>query len=249
MGNKYMGKWKEYKFKIEGFTPDTLPMSRCESYLTELSNILGEINCVHFVRVADGCVQLIHKIDISDEPKVKRNTRAVAMGQGTDVQMNAYRRMNKMLTEDNTKATLLHGKKNVLPFPGEYKEETLVFNSIHQQGEVDGDLILVGGSGDKVPIHLEIEGKVISKFRADRLVAKELAKHMFDPVRLYGEGRWNRNDNGEWILDHFVVEKFEPLKETSLSETISILRQLRGEWEKDSLYEILESRRDHKEIN
>lgn len=111
-----------------------------------------------------------------------------------------------------------------------------------QQGEVDGEVIRIGGSKEVVPITLEVEGREISGFHAKRIIAKELAKNIFEPVRLYGEGRWNRNADGEWNLNHFMVDRFDVLQESTLSKTVIALRSLKGEWSKDSLNELLESR-------
>lgn len=233
-----MEKWKEYKFKIEAYTPDTLPMARCASYLTELSAILGETASVHFVKVASGCVQLVHRIDIDADQKVKEHTLAVAQGTGTDSQMRAYRRVNKMLLEDNGTGSLVQGKTKILQFPGK-KEEFLNFSSIQQQGEIDGEVIRVGGSKDIVPILLEVEGREISGCHAKRSIAKDLAKNLFEPVRLFGEGKWDRSIDGEWKLIEFTVDRFDVLEESALSKTVIALRGLKGDWNKNSFNDLL----------
>lgn len=248
-GNKQTKKWKEYKFKIEAYTPDNLPMAKCASYLAELSNILGETDHVHFVKVAPGCVQLVHKIDVNNEPKIEKNVKAVAEGRGTDVQMKAYHQLRKMLNEDKTTGMLQRGKNNVLTFPVIETEEVEEFNSIYQAGEISGRIFMVGGMGEAVPIHLESEGKKIAGCFADRRIAKELGKYLFEPVRLFGKGKWNRDQKGIWSLDRFEINNFETLKEISLSETIATLRKIKGEWTKDSLYEILDSRHETEEMN
>jgi hypothetical protein len=236
-----MQKYKEYKFKIEAYTPDTLPMARCASYLAELATILGETASVHFVRVASGCAQLVHRVDLEAEPKVKEHARAVANGTGTDNQMRAYRRVNRMLLEDNGTGSLVQGKAKILQFPGK-KEEFLNFSSVQQQGEIDGEVIRVGGSKDIVPILLEVEGREISGCHAKRNIAKDLAKNLFEPVRLFGEGKWDRNVDGEWKLIEFTVDRFDVLEESALSKTVIALRGLKGDWGKDSFCELLESR-------
>lgn len=244
-----MGKWKEYKFKIEAYTPDTLPMARCASYLTELSTILGETDFVHFVKVAPGCAQLVHRIDIDAEPRVREHTLAVAKGKGTENQMKAYHRVNKMLLEDNGKGTLVQGKTNVLLFPGEKVEEPVNFTSVHQQGEINGQVIRIGGSDEIMSnILLKVEGRIISNCHTKRSVAKDLAPHLFEQVRLFGEGRWDRNE-GKWSLENFVVDSFEVLEKKSLSETVIALRKFKGEWGENSLQEMLESRHNPEEMN
>ena len=131
-----MKRWEEYKFKLETYTPDTLPMAKCASYLAELANILGETPYVHFVRVAPGSAQLVHRIDKEAIPKVRARITAVAKSEGSMLEMNAYRKINKMLLEDNATGDLVKGKANILHFPG-MEEEKLKFTSIQQQGEIE----------------------------------------------------------------------------------------------------------------
>lgn len=242
MDDKNMKNWKEYKFRIDAYTPDTLPMERCAKYLAELANMLGETPHVHFVRLEAGSTTLIHKIDSEFIPKVQERTTAVKQNKGTVVEMRAYRRLNAMLKEDNgTGVYLEENDAEIIKFPGK-EYEMLEFNSVQQQGEVDGEVIRIGGSKEIVPIMLEVEGREISGFHAKRVIAKELAKNLFEPVRLYGEGKWNRNADGEWNLNYFMVDRFDVLQESTLSKTVIALRGLKGEWDKNSLNELLESR-------
>lgn len=236
-----MKKWEEYKFKIEAYTPDTLPMARCASYLAELANMLGDEHSVHFVKVTPGCTQFIHRIDYEAVPKVRERIIAISKGEGTANEMRAFRQINRMLKEDNGTGVYAKGKAKILQFPGK-EEEKLKFSSIQQQGEIDGEVIRVGGSREIVPILLDIEGREISGCHAKRPIAKELAKNLFEPVRLFGEGRWDRSLEGEWSLVSFIVDRFDVLTESTLSQTIVALRGLEGNWNAGSLHEILESR-------
>ena len=48
-------------------------------------------------------------------------------------------------------------------------------------------------------------------------------------VRLHGEGRWQRNpETGKWDLKQFKVDRFEILKDASLTETVAELRRVKG---------------------
>lgn len=244
-----MQNFKEYTFKIGTFTTDTLPMARFAEYLRELSTILGEPSSVHFVRLEDGCVALVHKVDYEAVPKVQESTNAVKRGQGTVIQMGAYRHVNRMLEEDNTDGVLMEDKNvEIIKFPGK-KEQKTKLTSVQQQGKIDGELIRIGGPKNIVPILLTIEGEEISGCHVNREMAKKLAKHLFEYVRLYGEGQWERNEEGEWNLGYFLVDRFEVIQETTISETIIALRGLKGEWGENALHEILESRHQGRENN
>jgi hypothetical protein len=97
-------------------------------------------------------------------------------------------------------------------------------------------------------ILLKVEGRIISNCHTKRATAKDLAPHLFEQVRLFGLGRWNRSE-GEWNLENFIVNSFEVLEKKSLSETVIALRKLKGEWGENALQEILESRHNQKGIN
>jgi hypothetical protein len=44
----------EYTFRIDVFTPETMPMARLAEYLAELSKLVGHSQSTHFDRVAPG---------------------------------------------------------------------------------------------------------------------------------------------------------------------------------------------------
>ena len=44
----------EYRFRIDVFKPDTMPMGRLAEYMADLSQLLGEKEQVHFVRLEEG---------------------------------------------------------------------------------------------------------------------------------------------------------------------------------------------------
>ena len=77
-----------------------------------------------------------------------------------------------------------------------------------QQATIDGEVIRIGGSQKNVPIILQSEDEELSGCWAPRAIAKRLAVRLFEPVRLFGRGRWTRNFEGKWALDHFTVDQF-----------------------------------------
>jgi hypothetical protein len=222
-----MKAWEEYKFKIEAYTPDTLPMARCASYMAELANMLGETPYVHFVRLEKGSSILVQRIEKEALPKIKERIAAINRGEGKVLEMNSYNRINKMLLEDNGTGVLMEEVgTEIIKFPGK-EFEKLKLSSVQQHGEIVGEVIRIGGSKDVVPILLAVEGREISGCHAKRSTAKDLAKHLFEPVRLFGMGRWDRGADGEWNLAYYFVDRFDPLEESSLSKAVIALRGLR----------------------
>lgn len=75
---------------------------------------------------------------------------------------------------------------------------------------------------------------------ADRTPAKKLGRHLFEPVRLYGEGQWKRGANGAWEIDRFSILRFTALDKATLSEVLEKLRPVVADWG-DEGYDELEA--------
>ena len=234
----------EYLFKIEAFTPETMPMARLAEYLAELAAILGEPKSVHLVRIEAGSTTLVHKIEHEAIPKVHARTEAVRLGGAPRDAQTAYRRVNRFLREDNARAVLRKGKRGakVLEFPGREEAED-VFSAVNQAGSISGVVVRVGGTGDSIPVLMESEGEPIAGCHTNRHLAKSLAHHLFEPVRLGGQGYWMRDGEGRWLLKHFRIDSFETLEPTTLGSALTELRAIAGEWDEGAYEELGKIRR------
>jgi hypothetical protein len=237
---------REYRWRIDAYTPDTMPLSRLAAYLAELAAMLGEHHAVHLVELEPGSTVLVHKIDAEAVPKIRERTDAVARGDAPIVAMRHFANVNKMLREDNASAALLEEGAEILEFPGK-KIELPRFPSVAERGEIDGEVLRVGGIGDPVPIMLATEsGSTLSGCWARRPIAKLLGGKLFEPVRLYGEGRWSRTADGRWLLNTFRIDSFEEIEKESLSEALAKLRAVPGlDWSDNIVDELLSLRDDN----
>ncbi len=222
------------------YTPETLPLGRLADYLEALATLLGEADFVHLLRLEPGSTVIVSKIDAEAVPKVRDRTAAVRRGEGAPDAMRAYRRINHLLREDNGTGVLVEQTgAEVIRFPGR-EDERPEFTLVPQQGELDGVVIRVGGMGDPVPVMLQAGGQTLTGIYAKRFVAKPLASHLFEPVKLYGTGRWTRSADGDWQLERFVVDRFEVLDERPLSSLVLALRAVPGgEWGSNAVNDIL----------
>jgi hypothetical protein len=235
-----MDKAEEYRFQIDAYTPETMPLGRLADYLDQLATMLGEDKFVHLLRLEAGSTVVVHRIDAEALPKIRARTAAVRLGEAPPDAMRAYRRINSLLREDNGTGVLVEPTgAEVVRFPGR-EDERLEFTAIPQQGELDGEVVRVGGIGDPVPVVLQAGGQTLSGISAKRFVAKPLARHLFEPVRLYGNGRWKRSADGHWELDRLVVDRFEVVDERPLSNVVLTLRAVPGgEWGDDAVRDTL----------
>jgi hypothetical protein len=144
-----------------------------------------------------------------------------------------------MLREDNGSAVWKEERTDadIIVFPGKGDADEIV-SGISQRGSIDGEVVRVGGLQKIVPIMLKCEHDDLSGCWASRNIAKQLGHKLFEPVRLFGTGRWNRNEEGKWKLDIFRVESFIPLRAASLSQALNEIRAIKTEWDAESFDEL-----------
>lgn len=228
-----LAKSTEIKFRMDAFSPSTIPMLRLAEYLTSLAKLLGETGSVHFGEIKKGSTVIVQRIDREAVPKIVARIKRVKLGDGTVEEMSAYWDLNKKLRDDNGIGSLLRGKKaTLLTFPGRQVDESIAFGSFSQEGAIEGVPIRVGGKNNMVSVVVQEETRVYF-CRANREMAKKIATHLFvNPMRFYGKGRWHRSEIGHWILEEFTISHFEILKDSPLSEVVSELRAVEGsEWD------------------
>ena len=160
-------------------------------------------------------------------------------GEGPNDAVRAFKQINKLLRDDNAVGFLQDAKAKavIIRFPGRDEVEEK-FPAVRQQGSIDGIVIRVGGQDETVPVWLEAEDRKISGCFANRAIAKQLGSKLYEPVRLFGKGRWSRDSEGAWTLLDFKIESFESLQDVSLSTALHELRAIPTEWTDSALEEL-----------
>lgn len=218
----------EFRWRIDAYTPETMPLARLAEYLAELAKILGEDHSIHLVELEPGSTVLVHRIDAEAVPKIWERAIAVRRGEAPAAAMRSYNNVNRLLREDGASASLLEDGSELLEFPGK-KADLPRFPTVFERGELDGRVMRVGGMGDPVPLMLATDsGAALSGCYAWRAIAKQLGQKLFDPVRLFGEGRWSRTTEGIWVLNWFRVDSFEELESEGLADALTKLRAVPG---------------------
>ncbi|MBL8038031.1 MAG: hypothetical protein JNN16_11085 [Nitrospira sp.] len=226
-------KLAEFRFKIDAYTPDTIPMARLAKYLAALAEFLGEESMVHFVALEKGSTSVVQKIQKEAIPKVEARITLVKRGDESSDAMKTFRHLNHLLREDNGAACLFRGKKGkLLPFPGINAVSPTDYGAFWQDGTLDGVPIRVGGKRLTVPITIEQEERVFVCLAKRALAKRIAAEHLFtSTLRMFGRGRWYRDYKGSWILEKFIIKDFIALKRTSLSQVVEALRAVEAsEW-------------------
>jgi len=225
---------REYEFKIDAYTPDTLPMARLAEYMADLARLLGEAADVHFVRLDEGSAKLIHRIEGVAVPKVRERVKRAHRGDGPVEAVRAIQGINKLLREDNGTGVLVesHGAE-IIRFPGREEAQEDFFVTMTEEGSLDGTVVRLGGLQEWVPVHLEESPGRVHTVLSKRAMAKALATHLWTSrVRVHGEGTWLRSYGGKWTLNRFYALRFDILDDVPLGELVAELREIKGsEWQ------------------
>jgi len=121
---------------------------RLAEYMHDLTVLLGQPEAVHFVRVRKGSTVLVRKIEREAIPKVEDRVAGVRDGLGPPDAVQAERRINRRLRDDNASGALIRGARaTIIKFPG--REETeLSFGTFSEEGRIDGVVIRIGGESE-----------------------------------------------------------------------------------------------------
>jgi hypothetical protein len=152
-------------------------------------------------------------------------------GEGAPEAVRAQREIDRLLAEDNASGSVYVGddpSAEIIVFPGARRVQAPTFGPFNQEGTLDGILISVGGADQTVHVQLQNGGAKYTGIETDREMARRLAKHMFEPIRIFGVGRWFRDADGQWTLKKFRLQSFAALEAEDLMEATTRLRQVEG---------------------
>ena len=224
-----------YDLRIDAYTPNTIPMARLAEYLQQLSNLFGEKERVHFSGLEAGSTRLLCAVECEAAFMVRQNVAGAPLGDESSEPTRAYKQINKMLRENSTDAELYRNGAKVLSFPGNQALLLSKLGPFTQDLIKEGMLVRIGGRDASAHATLEDSDGGTWSFEVTRELARQLAAYLFgNPVRLIGQGRCLRDENGEWQYSGLRASRFEPLDAASLAEVVNgIRRHSAGIWRRD----------------
>jgi hypothetical protein len=239
-------------FYIDAYSPETIPMAKLAEYMADFAALLGREHAVHFDRLEKGSTKIAALVEVEDVPKVANRLTDVRRGNHTKEIARTFEQIDNRLANDNAIGRIyVEGKEGaadeVLIFPGRDRPKAQSYGPFWQEGHLDGILISIGGKDESVSLRLQNGDSFYTNCDTTRTIARDLAKHLFEPVRIHGNGKWTREINGKWTLNRFKVLSFTVLEDDSLRDTVTALRAVRGSgWKSisDPLAELTDIRRD-----
>ncbi|WP_156799309.1 hypothetical protein [Oceanicola granulosus] len=233
-----MTKSRTYTFRIENFTPESMPFGRLVEYYREVKRMLGGADNLHLVEVAQGSHASAFRLDQDCEFDFEEHISALNAGTAPHAAMRARETIDAMLREDATSGSFCDPTgENVVPFPGKF---SAVSNQLRVRGAANfvGELYHIAGTGDnaKVRINTGAYGVVFCVTSKD--IAKSLREFLFEKVKVSGRGMWTKASSGRWEIDDFVITDFAPVKSENLRTSVNRLRSMDITWPDDPVGEV-----------
>lgn len=225
-------------FRIDRWTPDSIPMARLAEYMVRVAELYGEASSVHFTGIKKGSAIIQSRVEVEAVPKVIARLQIVNTSDAPEPLAKTYHAIDEMLRSDNASATIVRPKVGrVVDFPGRKMAppDPIV---ISQPSTVDGVVVRIGGYDETIPMLLQdAEGETYHCTVKGRPQARELAKFLFgSPIRVHGLGRWERSAQGKWTLLGLTVTDHEELDGATLDQAVAAIRAAAAEaWPDDAM--------------
>ena len=218
-----------------------MPLDRLLEYLTQIAALVGAPHDMHLIRIDESSTKPVFRVPVPAAVRARELTGHIREGRGTRKQRDAYGTIRKMVRLDGGEPARLKDRTGVLiDFEPEVVTPVL---SIRQATVFDGLLLRIGGAGDYSAVLMQgLHGETATGFTAPKSLAKEMAKLLFEPMRLAGTGNWERSPEDGWFLNKMLIQSFEPMSDRPLEDVVSDLRKARVPWP-DNADELLRAER------
>lgn len=221
----------EYVFRIDVFQPETMPMARLAEYMAALAKMFGHAERTHFVAVEKGSAKLRTAVDPVDAPKVEARLNGVRIGDAPKDAIAGKLALEDLLANDNAVATLTEGDTDrvVIPFIGRNRPKALTFPPFREDTSIDGVLVKIGGKDPSAHATLQDGDIFHGGVTMRRELARELAPLLYGPtIRMFGNGRFERQADGVWKMSDFKVDRYERLDDRDIGEALAGIRTVPG---------------------
>jgi hypothetical protein len=218
----------EYRFEIADLKPTTISMKRLKEYIEQLSELFGNYDDIHLIRVDDGSAVPCILAKERAATRVDKRLLSIKTGYASRKAYRTIDAINDLLSEDNTSAVLRspYHSNLVIEFPGAKRPKDPPLGPIRQHSEVQGEMIQIGGRDETISVHVRSADQIFI-CTASRDQGRNFSTHLFRTVRIEGDGKWTRNEYGKWKLVELKIGSVTPLLNEQLSSVVGKLRAIR----------------------
>ncbi|UYA62434.1 hypothetical protein NAL19_4424 [Pectobacterium sp. F1-1] len=233
-----MGKKNSLTLKLDGTSPDKLPMARLGKYLSALSELYGSTDAVHFKDVSEGSACLNSWVD-NDSAYNDVLQRSISQASNSG---SSYLKLVTLLEQDKLEGRIINDDDvTIVDFPRIKQDSPFL---VRKKAKIQGRLYNVGGKDESVPVKLEGANGETFNCEASPSMAVKLGTLLFQQIRVEGDGEWEKKD-GIWKLKKLKISSYEELQKSSLKTALSSIHNAPGnQWkEQDDLHVVLKALR------
>ncbi len=231
-----MSETTQFTFRIQNFTPETMPFGRILEYYQNLANMLGESEKMRLLQVFESSHASEIKFDGAAASHVTKRLLELKAGTAPQGAINARNNIGAMLAEDSTNATFEDARgNNVVEFPIP-KLDRVEPIRIRDTAAFVGELYHIAGNNQDARVRLNTDDYGVVYCTTTKALAKEMRDFLFDDIRVSGRGHWTKNtQSGQWDIGSFTITDFTPVVTESLRDAVSRVRKLEIDWPDDPL--------------
>lgn len=224
-----------YTFKIEDFTPDSMPFGRLIEYYAEIRKMLGVAENLHLVGVFEGSHGSAFAIDGNFESQLVERLNAINEGTAPKMAIRAQETINSMLKEDGTSGAFFDKQnQNVVQFPGKRTDDSAIYRT-RDAASFTGELYHISGNKDDVKARVNTDAYGVVFCTTTKEIGRSLRDFLFEKVKVSGRGTWARSSEGTWEVNDFTITDFMPVESGGLRESVERLRKIGIDWPDDPI--------------
>lgn len=220
-----------YMLRLMRRDPDKVRMNRLAEYMTEFARLLGLDNEPVLHRIYKRSVGIAAAVP-GQHAKSAFERVHLANSDSESVPAKHARKIAQFMAVDGIpSAQMLDSKNRIIYSMQPVANDDDLERTVFQAGTVDGVVTGIVGADETMHLHLRDHlGHDLRIVVRDELAARSLLGHFRQgTLRIHVHGRWKRTSDG-WIPEtsKCLMERFEVLEETPVSDLIALIARIEG---------------------
>lgn len=240
-----MAEAARYKFRIDAYTPESMPFGRLLEYYKQINALLGDPDGFHLVGINRGSLESVFAVDSGQECHVAEAMRALEEERAPKKCQAAMAAISRMLDEDGASGGFGSIDSGEYLELADSKPRKGTAFSIRGTANFTGMLYHISGRDESASLRiLDIDSGRTVYCTAPLDTARKASRHLFEKVKIEGIGIWTRDEDENWSVGELELESFIPVSKEDPLHMLERLRQLDIEWPDDMLEKIQQLRSD-----
>ena len=227
---------KSYTLQSDSYPPETMIMARMARYMQSLTKMLGAQNAVDFRMLESGGSRVVATVDDRFAQQTVPRLERTESGGDTPKVANAQTAINSHLVVGSAYRFIHEDDSEmarVIAFPETATPHREIIGPIEEEYTLDGKLILVEEAGETAHLQLQYGQKKHTGIQTDPQTASNIAKHMYEYIRIFGTGQWLMDGDGNCLLLSFRATSYKVMEKIGINDAFNRLRAVEGSgWKK-----------------